>query len=386
MRMVGALLALSIVTSTANAAVLRVGANEQITRVADAARLAKDGDVVEITAGRYVRDVAVWEQKKLTIRGVGGQPVIDGEGTVAEGKALWVIRDGDVRVENIEFRGARAEDGNGAGIRFESGRLHIVGCVFVDNQMGLLTAHDPDALLRIDDSLFAAAPRQQWPLPHLLYVGRIARLELSGSRFNSGYRGHLVKSRARYNDIRYNFLFDGPEGEASYEIDLPNGGVSFVIGNLIGQGRRSHNPVVVAFGAEGEPWPDSALYLSHNTFVNGRLPGAWFLRVWKERLPPGTEVRGVNNLTVGPGVFTLAARGRFDGNVPAFTAFLGRPETLDFSLSAGSILRFLTVEPPQVRGHSLAPTAEFTLPVGTRPIVAPERWAPGALQNGRYRQ
>lgn len=379
MRAVSALLTLFMATS-AHAAVLRVGPGEAILRVADAARLAQDGDTVEIMPGRYPRDVVVWKQKKLTIRGIGERPVIDGDGTVAEGKALWVIRDGEIRIENVEFRGARAGDGNGAGIRFERGRLHIVDCAFVDNQMGLLTAHHPDAVLRVDNSLFAEAPRQLRPLPHLLYVGRIARLELTGSRFHSGYRGHLVKSRARHNDIRYNFLFDGPEGEASYEIDLPNGGVSFIIGNIIGQGPQSQNPVVVAYGAEGDAWSDSALYLSHNTLLNERMPGAWFLRVWKDRLPPGTDVRGVNNLTVGPGAFTLAASGRFDGNVPALAAFLRAPEILDFSLPAGSILRYLTVEPPQARGYSLAPAAEFALPIGTRPIVAPERWAPGALQ------
>ena len=38
------------------------------------------------------------------------------------------------------------------------------------------------------------------------------------------------------------------------------------------------------------------------------------------------------------------------------------------------------IEPPTVRGHSLAPNAEFSLPVGTRPIAHSKAWTPGAFQ------
>lgn len=47
----------------ANAATLRVGSQEKIIRIAEAARLAKDGDTVEILPGEYRGDVAVWQQK-----------------------------------------------------------------------------------------------------------------------------------------------------------------------------------------------------------------------------------------------------------------------------------------------------------------------------------
>jgi hypothetical protein len=36
--------------------------------------------------------------------------------------------------------------------------------------------------------------------------------------------------------------------------------------------------------------------------------------------------------------------------------------------------------PPTVDGHSLAPSAEFALPLGTRPIRRPRAWSPGAFQ------
>ncbi len=383
MRIGVGLVALLCINATAEAATLRVGPFEQFTQIADAAKRAKDGDTVEILPGEYRGDVAVWNQKQLTIRGVGERPVLIAEGASAEGKAIWVIRNGDFRIHNVEFRGARVPDGNGAGIRLERGRLHVSGSAFVDNQNGILTGNESDTELRIENSLFAEAPHNV-DLPHLLYAGRIARLEVSGSRFHRGYEGHLIKSRARHNDIRYNLIHDGPGGEASYEIDFPNGGTAFVVGNVIGQSADTQNPVVVAYGAEGHVWPDSGLYLSHNTMLNERMTGAWFLRVWKDNLPPGTEIKAVNNLTVGLGVFTLAAPGEFSGNVPAIGALLGGSDILDFTLGPDSILRRLGTDPGQARGYSLAPAAEFALPIGTRALQAPVRWAPGAFQTSGY--
>ena len=104
--------------SGAHAATLLVGPGESIRTVAEASRTARDGDTIAIGPGTYTRDVAVWTQKRLTIRGVGAAPVMAAEGAVAEGKAIWVIRDGDYTVENITFTGVRAADLNGAGIRF----------------------------------------------------------------------------------------------------------------------------------------------------------------------------------------------------------------------------------------------------------------------------
>lgn len=365
---------------------LRVGPGQAYTRIADAAAAARDGDTVEILPGEYRGDVAVWRQKRLAIVGSGERPVLIADGESAEDKAIWVIRNGDFRISNIEFRGARVADGNGAGIRLEGGRLEVDDAVFIDNQNGILTANRTDIELRVRNSLFAQAPRQHSPLPHLIYVGRIGHFEVSGSRFHGGHYGHLIKSRAQRSDLRYNLIYDGPGGEASYEIDLPNGGLVHLIGNVIGQSATSHNPVVIAYGAEGKAWPDSALYLSHNTLVSERLPGAWFLRVWREHLPAKPEVVGVNNLTVGPGAFTLAARGRFSGNWAALAFQLGGVDILDFSLPAASLLRrfSLTADAGSGGGESLVPAAEFQLPIGTRALAAPAHWVPGALQGADY--
>lgn len=340
---------------------------------------AQDGDVIEVLPGTYKGEVGVIAQRRLTIRGMDPRPVFDAAGKYAEGKATWVVRGGDVTIDNIEFRGSRVPDGNGAGIRFEQGRLLLQRCRFADNQNGLLTGNDTSAELRIEDSEFSRAPHQVGSLPHLLYAGRIARLTVTGSRFHGGFEGHLIKSRARETRIAYNLIYDGPGGEASYEIDLPNGGDAVVLGNIVGQSSDTQNPVMVAYGAEGKAWERNQLLLSHNTLVSD-FPFAWYLRSWPERLTPDTAVRAVNNLTVGAGVFAWGATGHFSGNHFGFSGMVRDPASFAFELPVDSSLRGAAEAPAALGGPAAVPEAEFSFPIGTRPLAAPAQWSPGALQ------
>ena len=346
----------------------------------EAVQNARDGDTILVMPGEYNGQVAVITQKKLTLQGVGKRPVLRAGGRHAEGKGILVVRDGDVTLENIEFRSARVPDGNGAGVRLEKGRLLVRRCAFFDNEMGLLTGNHADAELTVEDSEFGDAPKTNGSLPHLLYAGRIAKLRITGSRFHEGFEGHLIKSRARESFIAYNMILDGWVGEASYEIDLPNGGLATIIGNVIGQGPERQNPVVVAYGSEGKPWPNSALYLSHNTLLSwGQMP-AWFLRVWQDRMPPEMPLVVINNVAAGIGVLGLGISGIFEGNRHTLGRWLRAPNVLDFALPADSSLRGTAVNPTSFAGQDLSPKAEFQLPIGTRPIQAPKAWSPGAFQ------
>ncbi|MEP7281143.1 MAG: hypothetical protein ABI696_04105 [Rubrivivax sp.] len=376
-----ALLALTLVVvhSGAAARTWLVGPGGAPMALSRALAEAADGDTVEVLPGTYKGEGGVIGQKRLTIRGLEPRPVIEGGDRLTEDKAALVVRDGDVTIENLEFRGHRAPDANGAGIRFEKGRLTVRRSRFADNEMGLLTANFGDAELVIEDSEFVQAPHRVGGLPHLLYVGRIASMRITGSRFHGGFEGHLIKSRARRSFIGYNLIVDGPGGGASYEIDLPNGGEAVVIGNIIGQSADTQNPVMIAYGAEGKAWEHNQLLLSHNTFVSDALL-AWFLRSWPERLTPDTQIRAVNNLTVGAGIFTFGSAGSFDGNWPALARSLVDPASFAFELDRDAWLRGRADDPATLAGPQAVPTAEFTLPIGTRPLTPPAAWSPGALQ------
>ncbi len=360
-------------------ATMVVGPGEKVATVSEAARLARDGEVIEIRSGSYRGQPAIWTKNNLLIRGVGQRPVMIADGRSAEDKAIWVVRGGKVRIENIEFRGARVADGNGAGIRFEKGELAIHACRFADNEMGLLTANSAALALEISDSEFVDAPRHAGDLHHLLYVGAIGRFVLRGSRFHNGHLGHLVKSRARENHVLYNMLADGAGGRASYELEFPNGGIAYVIGNVIAQGAGTDNPSVVSYGAEGPRWPVNGLYLAHNTLVNDNYTGT-FLAVRDEKFPGGIDVWAINNLTVGNGDVNRPAQGRFEGNRTA-----GRGELIEYGglplrLTNMSPLRGSVRPPGSIGAVNLLPSAEFTYPVGTRKIRVSSSLSPGAFQ------
>ena len=346
---------------------------------------AADGDTIALQAGEHRGQVAVIMHKRLTLRGVGGRPVLHAAGQSAEGKAILVVRDGDIRIENIEFRGARVADRNGAGIRFEKGRLLIKRCAFFDNENGILTANFGDAELTVEDSEFAQAPVNT-PLPHLIYVGRIARFTLVGSRVRGGQDGHLVKTRALENQIRYNQLVDGAGGRASYALELPNGGVAFVVGNVLGQGAGRTNPVLMSFGGEGPDARDGlegreqALFMVNNTLLNEALLPGIFLRVHADKLGKPVPALYVNNLLVGLGVGELGLTNITQGNFSAPAAVLQDIEVGLYALKADSLLRHRGTAPGTARGVLLAPQAEFTPPLGTQTLAPPARWSPGAYQ------
>lgn len=361
---------------------LVVGPQGTPMTLAAALQQAKDGDTIEVLPGDYEGQHLVIENRRLTIRGVGKKPRIDGGQKPSDlHKAMWTVRGGEVVLENLEFRGTRSRDGEGAAVRLEGGRLTVLRCDFFDNEYALLALNDDKAEVEVRDSVLGMVPRVVGALHHIVSIGRIARFSLSGSRVQQGFEGQMIKSRARVNLIAYNFIHDGSSGGTSYEIELPAGGLATVIGNVIGQSRASQNLVLLAYGTDGRPWDRNVLHVAHNTFINGKWIPAWFLRVFDDRLPPDTEVVAVNNLLVGGGVFGLVNGGRFEGNRHATLGMLRDPDTSAFELPLDSTWRGSGVDPRNVGGHDLSPKAEFEWPVGTRPLP-PGRasWTPGAYQ------
>ena len=350
--------------------------------LADALQKAQDGDTIELLSGEYSGGLVI-EGRKLTLRGMAGSkpPVIKGNGKPGSSKGLWTVRGGQVTLQNLEFRGARGADGSGAGVRHEGGELNVERCNFFDNEHGIFSSNDDTAQLRIDASAFGLAPKVVGGLHHILNVGRIAKLSITGSRFQQGFEGHLIRTRARENIISYNFIHDGVRGGASYEIDIANGGLATVIGNVIGQGADSQNPVLLAYGSEDRAWDKNVLLVAHNTFVNYGWMPAWVMRVFRDHLPVDAEVVAINNLVVGAGIFTWGASGFFEGNRHATWGMLRDIETYAFELPAGSMWRGSAVDPRRVKGRDLSPKAEFEWPGGTRPLSAGRTsWAPGAYQ------
>jgi hypothetical protein len=355
--------------------ILRVGPSRSIQNIAQAATLARDGDVIEIDAGAYHGDVAVWNQKQLSIRGVGGNARLFSDGMSAEGKAIWVIRNGNFDIANIDFIGTHVPDRNGAGIRFEGGSLHIHHCLFYGNENGLLTSDNSHSELDISNSEFAYNGAGDG-YSHNLYVGKIHSLKVTGSYFHHANVGHLFKSRAEFNDITYNRLTDEVGGRASYELDIPNGGTAYIIGNIIQQNQETENSTIIAYGEEGYSWPVNGIYLASNTVVNDLSSGGTFLRV-----APGT-VKGItaNNFLLGQGIFNVPPSVVSINDIPAGWDIFALAPRQDYRLNASARkFKFETPTAHIAPDINLIPEAEYFHPIQTRVLPAPPTF-PGALQ------
>jgi hypothetical protein len=353
--------------------VIRVGPGRALRRIADAARLAVTDAVVEVDAGDYLADVAVWDLGRLTIRAVGGAVRLLASGAHVEGKAIWVVRGGVVTVEGIEFIGARVPDGNGAGIRLESGSLTVRRCRFLDNQNGILTSNAQGTRLWVEHSEFSRNGAGDGR-SHGLYAGRIDRLTLRGNHFHGGRVGHLVKSRAQHNRIEYNRLTDEAGGSASYELEFPDGGEAEVVGNIIQQAAGTQNPVLVSLGAEGLHWPVNTLRFAHNTLANDWRGAATFVRV-----SPGTDrVQLRNNVYLGPGRNLGVGRADVDGERHATVSDFSQAASLDYRLVGRA--RAWRASPLAASDAALQPHFEYRHPLGIRPLAGPAL-LPGALQS-----
>ena len=353
---------------------LRVGLNRDVASIAAAAGQARDGDIVEIDAGDYYADVAVWDRAQLTIRGVGGRVRLIAAGAAAEEKAIWVIRRGRITVDNIEFVGARVSDRNGAGIRFESGFLTVRNCLFLDNENGLL-ATGGDAELEIENSEFGYNGMGDGQSHHL-YVGAINSLKVTGSYFHHANVGHLIKSRAKRSVVTYNRLTDEIDGRASYELEFPNGGLVYVIGNIIQQSAQTSNSTLISFGAEGYAHPIGELYLINNTLVNDHPHGGAFLRV----IPGGAQVvKTQNNLLVGKGKFHTPDIRQSTNDVRTDWGSFARASRYDYRLNAEGRSQPRTTPAGTVNGFNLTPDSEYAHPAQVKKLLAPPLFA-GAVQ------
>ncbi|MDO8264613.1 MAG: hypothetical protein Q7T21_15515 [Gallionella sp.] len=358
-----------------NRLVIRVGANRLIKTIAGAAARAKDGDTVEVDAGDYVGDVAVWSKNNLTLRAIGGRARLIANGAAAEGKGIWVVRGGHMTVEGFDFSGARVADKNGAGIRLENGMLTVRDCTFTDNQNGILTSSTPQSELEVVNSEFGHNGDGSGQ-SHNLYVGEIARLTVTGSYFHHAKVGHLLKSRAAVNHILYNRLTDELGGRASYELEFANGGVAYVVGNIIQQSSQTENPHLISYGAEGYKWPKNELYLVNNTLVDNRPQGGVFLRV----KPGNVIVKAVNNLLVGRGKLDSAGPGDYRNNFTVDWDEFELAAREDYRLKRNSKLLGKAVDAGLANGLALMPNSEYVHPRKTTRLNGPVRHL-GALQS-----
>lgn len=254
-----------LIGGVADARTLQVGEGKAYAQPSAAIAAAEAGDTVEIAPGEYF-DCAIVGVDRLTIAGLGeGATLTD---RTCQGKALLVIAGRDVTVRNLTLARARVPDRNGAGIRAEGDNLTVDHVRFVNNEEGILTIDAPNSTIRVLDSEFRGNGRCVPTCAHAIYAGRIALLRVERSRFVDTREGHHIKSRAARTELFDNDIADGPEGTASYFVDIAEGGDLLMWGNQLRKGPKAATPKVVMLGAEGRGEAGATQIVRANTLTD----------------------------------------------------------------------------------------------------------------------
>lgn len=358
-------LALVLAAGTAAAATLQVGPGKTYDAPCAAIAAAKAGDTIEIDAAKtYSGDVCSWKTDALVIRGVGGRPKIDAGGKNAGGKGTWVVYAPNATIENVEMSGAKVTDKNGAAIRHQGQNLTVRGVYLHDNENGILGGPLDAAGASAPGTGSVVIERSEFAhngagdgYSHNLYIGEYGLFSITGSYTHDAVEGHLIKTRAHQNRILGNRIVDGAAGSPSYEIDVPQGGRTFVIGNVIVQNSTTHNPALVTFAEEtGAPLnPGSVLFLVNNTLVNERSAGGTFVNV-NARVTTPSVLR--NDVFFGAGTVCNQASAIVAANQTTDPKFVSAA-TGDYHLADGSPCIDKGIAPGSDGADSLAPAIQY---------------------------
>jgi hypothetical protein len=366
----------------ASAATLSVGPGKTYATPCKAFAVAKSGDVVEITGNTtYSGDVCGIYASNLTIRGVNGRPKIDAAGRNAMGKGTWVVSGSNVTVDNVEMLGAKVVDKNGAALRIEGTSFTLRNSFIHDNENGILTGANTSSNILVEYTEFGHNGYGDG-YSHNLYIGNVGSLTFRYNYSHDANIGHNLKSRARTNMIAYNRFSSGVTGSTalgkpSYEVDLPNAGTSYVIGNVIEQPASNSNPTILAYGEEGASNPGKDLYVVNNTFLNDDSSRGTFVQVGSTVTTP---VLLQNNIFGGTGTLTTQTSAVQKTNYrSAAPGFVSR-STWDLRPLANSLVTNAGSTPGvSLSGISLKPVGQYKHVASgvARPVM-------GALDIGAY--
>lgn len=360
----------------ASAATISVGPGKTYSAPCAAFSAARDGDIVEIdAAGSYIGDVCGIYPSNLTIRGVNGRPRIDAGGRNAMGKGIWVLSGSNTTIENVEMFGAKVNDRNGAALRLDGQHLTLRGSYLHHNENGILTNNDGVSNVTIENTEFAYNGYGDG-YSHNLYIGHINSLIFRASYSHDANVGHNLKSRANTNTV-VNSRFSSASGQPSYEVDFPNGGTTYLIGNVIHQPASNQNPALVAYGEEGATNSGQDFYVVNNTFLNDDSSRGTFIMVGGS---VGTPVLMQNNVFSGTGTVITQASAIDKTNYRAVAAAFVDRNNFDLHPAAGSpMVDAGSVPGISAGGLSLKPSFQYKHVAGNE-----ARPANGQIDIGAY--
>jgi hypothetical protein len=208
---------------------------------------------------------------KAGTRVAGNNTVLMG-GAEAQGKGILVVQ-ADAVVTGITFQNATVSDGNGAGIRHDSGTLTVSSCSFVRCQDGYLGNAD----VAFDHCTFDTCGAGDGQT-HAIYAGNGGASLASADTctFRGTKIGHHFKSRAKKSVLSNCTMEAATE---SYSADFPWGGVVEISNCTMTQGPNTDNPTMINYASEGQPFSDNRFTMSSTTLTSSGVSNAIGIRI-----------------------------------------------------------------------------------------------------------
>lgn len=358
-----------IIISHCKATVWNVGATRTYTKPSQLRLLVNNGDTIYIDGGVYANDATKWINKNLKFTGLGtgaNRTILRYSGDIPNGKGIFVFElpgaSDNPYLENIVFDGAQVSDGdgaNGAAIRFQANDLTVNNCKFINCQNGILEGNVSvtTSNIIIQNSEFENNGYQLQNDPiysgyeHNIYIGASADTLLVENCYFHHPRGQAnsLKTRAQRSFILYNLIDEEATGNGSWELNIAQGGLNIIIGNVIIQGPSGANHGIVGYDAASNALED--FYFVNNTVINKYAGNITYFNT----LPAS----GINTFKIYNNIFASvngASNNMFGTN---------KPGVLDSShnITAGNYLN-IGFSDPAINDYSLLPSSTTAIDNG----------------------
>ena len=343
-----------------------------------------DGDVIEIDSSvAYEKDYCALDKSNITLRGVGGARAkldakIEGVEMLPDPGAIWVLNGANTVIENIEFTGATAFAQNGSGVYVAGTGVTIRNAHFHDNQYGIRVADDSASEVLIELSEFGHNGTGT-PFGDNINVGSVKKFTLQSSYLHHALGGNLVSSYALETHVLYNRLTDESDGAAQYQLDVPLGGTTYFIGNIVHKGENAApgDNVMISYARLGAGLhPSQALFAVNNTLVSNKMPGTIFIdAATPADMPPIVR----NNIFVGPGTPSTVPEAVEDNNLTMNDPLFEDPGNFNYHLKAGSPAIDKGKEPGMGMGVDLTPKSQYA-----HAAMVEDRPVNGVIDIGAY--
>lgn len=353
-----ALITIVLFSKSSTATIWNVGPTLTYTMPSQVKNLVMDGDTIFIAGGIYSNDATKWTKKNLKFIGLGtgsSRTILQYTGDIPNGKGIFVFEipgtTDNPYLENIVFDGAKISDANGAngaGIRFQANNMTVVNCKFINCQNGILEGNGSvtTSNVVIENSEFE---NNGYQLPndptfsgyeHNIYISASTDTLIVKNCYFHRPRGQAnsLKTRAQRSYILYNLIDEEATGYGSWELNIAQGGLNVIMGNIIIQGPAGANHGIISYDATTNALED--FYFINNTVINKYNGNIKYFNI----SPPS----GINTFKIYNNIFASvsgASNTMFGTNVPAsldsatnrtilnYLSFgFNNPSTNDFSL------------------------------------------------------